>query len=184
MTNAELAILSLIREKPRHGYEVEQVIEERGMREWTEVGFSSIYYVLKKLESAGMVTGRLQQPAGRGLARKVYEVTDAGRAAWHKATLEALSRPQRPNMPFQLGLANLPGLSLEESLTAVRQYQERLSEQRDEVCGRFEAERATMPRHVKAMFALSLALMEAELAWIGQFIDDFREGEDPVSVCE
>jgi DNA-binding PadR family transcriptional regulator len=48
MTNAELAILSLVVEKPRHGYQIEQVIEERGMREWTEVGFSSIYYLLKK----------------------------------------------------------------------------------------------------------------------------------------
>jgi hypothetical protein len=37
-----LAILSLAVEKPRHGYEMEQVIEGRGMREWTEVGFSSI----------------------------------------------------------------------------------------------------------------------------------------------
>jgi DNA-binding PadR family transcriptional regulator len=43
MTNAELAILSLVAEQPRHGYEIEQVIEEREMREWTEIGFSSIY---------------------------------------------------------------------------------------------------------------------------------------------
>ena len=50
MTNAEFAILSLIVEQPRHGYEIEQVIEERGMRNWTEVGFSSIYYILNKLE--------------------------------------------------------------------------------------------------------------------------------------
>ena len=45
MTNAELAILSLIAEQPRHGYQIDQVIQERGMREWTEVGFSSIYYL-------------------------------------------------------------------------------------------------------------------------------------------
>ena len=44
MTNAELAVLSLVVEAPRHGYEIEQAIAERGMREWTEIGFSSIYY--------------------------------------------------------------------------------------------------------------------------------------------
>ncbi|MGD8625667.1 MAG: helix-turn-helix transcriptional regulator, partial [Anaerolineae bacterium] len=48
MTNAELAILTLVAEAPHHGYEIEQIIQERGMREWTEVGFSSIYYLLKK----------------------------------------------------------------------------------------------------------------------------------------
>ena len=52
MTNAELAILSLVVEQPRHGYEIERVIGERGMREWTEVGFSTIYSLLKKLEGA------------------------------------------------------------------------------------------------------------------------------------
>ena len=39
MTHAEFAILSLIAEAPRHGYEIEQTIEQRGMRDWTEIGF-------------------------------------------------------------------------------------------------------------------------------------------------
>ena len=61
MTNAELAILSLIAQQPCHGYEIEQIIEERGMREWTEVGFSSIYYLLKKMG----VSRRLQKMGAR-----------------------------------------------------------------------------------------------------------------------
>jgi hypothetical protein len=59
MTNAELAILGLIVERPRHGYEIEKVIEERGMREWTEVAFSSIYYILRKLEKKNLIHSRL-----------------------------------------------------------------------------------------------------------------------------
>ena len=62
MTNAELAILSLIAEQPRHGYDIEQIIEARGMRDWTEIGFSSIYYLLNKLEKAGLIESQLQQP--------------------------------------------------------------------------------------------------------------------------
>ena len=79
MTNAELAILSLVAEGPCHGYQIEHVIQERGMREWTELGFSSIYYLLKKLEAKGLVAGGLEE-AERGPARKVYTLTDAGRA--------------------------------------------------------------------------------------------------------
>ena len=71
MTNAELAILSLIAEQPRHGYDIEQVIEARGMREWTEIGFSSIYYLLKKLEKDGLIESQLEQQEGKGPARKV-----------------------------------------------------------------------------------------------------------------
>ena len=46
LTPAELTLLGLLAEKPRHGYELEEVIIARGMRDWTEIGFSSIYYLL------------------------------------------------------------------------------------------------------------------------------------------
>ncbi|MBN1315338.1 MAG: helix-turn-helix transcriptional regulator, partial [Anaerolineales bacterium] len=71
MTNAELAILSLIAEQPLHGYEIEQIIKKRGMRNWTEIGFSSIYYLLRKLEREGLISSRLEN-VGRGPARKVF----------------------------------------------------------------------------------------------------------------
>ena len=45
LTDSELLLLGLVAEMPRHGYELEQVIEQRGMREWTQIGFSSIYFV-------------------------------------------------------------------------------------------------------------------------------------------
>ena len=177
MTNAKLAILSLVVEQPRHGYEIEQVIEQRGMRECADVGFSSIYYILKKLENAGLIDGRLEQQAGRGPARKVYAVTETGRAAWHAATVEALSTPQRPNMLLQLGLVNLPGLTRGERVTAMRHYRDRLAQQRDHVRTRYQQEGQTPPLHVKAMFDHSLTLMEAELAWVEQFLDELSSGQ-------
>ena len=54
-TNAEFALMSLLAEGPLHGYAVEQLVEQRGMRHWTEIGFSSIYFLLKKLEARGLV---------------------------------------------------------------------------------------------------------------------------------
>ncbi|MAC39111.1 MAG: PadR family transcriptional regulator, partial [Oceanicaulis sp.] len=69
LTDAELLLLGLVSEMPRHGYELEQVIETRGMREWTQVGFSSIYFVLGKLEKAGLVAAG--RPRG-AKARKTF----------------------------------------------------------------------------------------------------------------
>ena len=111
MTNAELAILSLIVEKSRHGYEIEQVIEAREMRNWTEVGFSSIYYILNKLEKKGLVEGQLEKPIGRGPARKVYHITADGLDTYHKSTLEAISTPIPPYSAFLLGLSWLKMIS-------------------------------------------------------------------------
>ena len=78
MTDAELTILSLIAESPRYGYEIQQLIDERGLREWLTIGFSSVYYILNKLENQKMLTGKFRQEA-RGPARKIYEITEAGR---------------------------------------------------------------------------------------------------------
>jgi len=175
MTNAELAVLSLIAEQPRHGYEIEHVIEERGMRDWTEVGFSSIYYLLKKLEKAGLIEGRIEQAAGRGPARKVYHITPAGQAAWQDATLDALSVPRRCYTPFQLGLANLPGISHDGALSALGQYRDGLAERREYVRARWARGDGQFPVYVDAMFDLSLTMIEAELKWVEGFIEQLEE---------
>ncbi len=174
-TNAELAILTLLAEQPRHGYEIEAVIEERGMREWTEIGFSSIYYVLKKLEKAGWVQGRLAQ-AGRGPARKVYEITPAGRDELRAAVLDALSVPRRCYLALQLGLANLASVPPDEALAALCQYRDALAERLAGVQARWEAQRP-LPYFVEAMFGHSSALIEAELLWIRGFIKKMEAGD-------
>jgi DNA-binding PadR family transcriptional regulator len=174
MTNAELAILSLIAEQPRHGYQIEQVIEARGMREWTEVGFSSIYYLLRKLEQDGLVEGQIERQAGRGPARKVYDITPSGEEALRAAVLDALSVPHPCRLPLQLGLANLPRLSHVEALTALRQYVDSLAARLEHVEATRESQQP-LPYFVDAMFSHSITLIEAELKWITQFIAQLRD---------
>lgn len=120
ISNAELALLSLLMEQPRHAYQIEQVIEERAMRDWTEIGFSSIYRILSKLEKVGLVVGQMQPPEGRGPARKVYHLTPAGEKAWREAAIENLANPERKYSSFLLGLDNLCALQSEEALEAIK----------------------------------------------------------------
>jgi DNA-binding PadR family transcriptional regulator len=173
MTNAELAILSLIAEQPRHGYEIEQVIEERGMREWTEIGFSSIYYLLKKLERKGLIEGQLEE-AERGPARKVYRATQAGEEARRAGVLDALSVPHRPYPPLQLGLANLPAIPPAEAVAALHQYRDALATQLDHVEARWESQRP-LPYFVDAMFDHSVTMIQAEMKWIKEFTERMEE---------
>jgi DNA-binding PadR family transcriptional regulator len=168
MTNAELAILSLIAEHPRHGYQIDQVIQERGMREWTEVGFSSIYYLLKKLEGQGLIEGRLRE-AGRGPARKEYTATSAGARALQAAVLDALSEPRRCYPSLQLGLANLPSIPPAEAMAALRRYGDALAARRDHVQERWQSQRP-VPYFVDAMFHHSLTLIDAEITWVEDFV--------------
>ena len=168
MTNAELAILSLIAEQPRHGYEIEQVIEERGMREWTEIGFSSIYYLLKKLQREGLVESELSE-TDRGPARKVFRITEAGEKARHAALLEVLSVPQPRQAGLAVGLSNLPGVAPDEALAALRSYRHALHAQLASVQHKWESQRP-VPYFVDALFGYSTTMLQAELEWVGGFI--------------
>jgi DNA-binding PadR family transcriptional regulator len=177
MTHTELAILSLLVEKARHGYEIELVFVERGLREWADIGFSSIYYILRKLEKEGLVAARFEEGEGRGPARKVYQVTPAGLDAWHEATLGVLSRPRRQPSPLQLGLANLFALPYEEAISALHAYQEAQQAERERVAARREGQRPLHP-YVAAMFDHALALLDAELGWLGDFIRQLEAMHD------
>jgi DNA-binding PadR family transcriptional regulator len=173
MTNAELAILSLVAEQPRYGYQIEQVIEERGMREWTEIGFSSIYFLLKKLEKEGLVEGRLEE-AHRGPARRVYRPTPEGWEAYRAGVIEALSVPKRQYLPIQLGLANLPGIPAGEAISALNRYRE-ITDDRLEYVQAQRYRQWPLPYFVEAMFNHSLALLRAELWWCERFIKQLQE---------
>ncbi len=176
MTNAELAILSLIAEQPRHGYDIEQVIEARGMREWTEIGFSSIYYLLNKLEKVDLVEGLLQQAQGKGPARKVYSITQQGWQTLIEGALAALSEPQRGSSPFLLGLSNYPILSRPQLLEALNIYMARLDQRVEHIMQRAEAQRP-LPPFVQAMFDYSQSMLAAEKQWIQTFIQEVEAGD-------
>ena len=178
LTNTELALLSLVMEREMHGYEMERLIEERGMRNWTQVGFSSIYFVLRKLAKAGLVTSRLEPAPGRGPARRVYAPTDRGRAAYAENLQRALSEPERPYPLFLQGLAGLPSLAPTEVAACLTRYVAGLEARRCEIDA---ADDPGVPFHVAAMFSHARCLIEAERAWVLRFRDRLRslaEGEE------
>jgi len=66
-------ILKLLRDKPRHGYEVMKELEER-MHGCYSPSPGTVYPTLQWLEDGGLVVAREVE------GKKVYEITDTGRA--------------------------------------------------------------------------------------------------------
>ena len=170
MNNSDLAILGLILERPRHGYQIEQVIEERNMRDWTEIGFSSIYYILGRLEKQGYISSRLEQSEGKGPARKVYRISRSGRQAWRQATIAALSTPKGGDLSFLLGMVGLPAIPMDEAIPALLSYQERVAERRDRVASRWREVGEDLPIALDGLFEYSVHMAQAEIDWIERFI--------------
>lgn len=75
--SAELMILALLEARPRHGYEISQVIEERSDGE-VRFKVASLYPLLYRLERRGWVVGTWVEKAGQR-RRRYYRLTRAGR---------------------------------------------------------------------------------------------------------
>lgn len=167
MTNAELTILSLVAESPRHGYAVEQLIEDRGMREWTEVGFSSIYYLLKKLQARGLVKSQPGKET-RGPARTIFSATAQGRQELRTGVIRALSTPGTSPAQFMFGLANLPAVAVSDAAQALTTHRDNLMNRIDRLRAR-RHQQGPLPKHVAALFDYSETLIQTEAAWIDQY---------------
>src|SRR5262249_49101937 len=75
--SAGLLILSLIEHRPRHGYEISKLIEERSQGK-LRFNVASFYALLYRLEKRGLIQGRWVEKAGQR-RRRYYRLTPQGR---------------------------------------------------------------------------------------------------------
>jgi DNA-binding PadR family transcriptional regulator len=172
LTPAELTLLGLLVERPRHGYELEEVITARGLREWTEIGFSSIYYLLGKLRDRGLVEEVGEPTARRGKARRVFGPTADGRRACARAAEAAVAELRPVFPPVLVGLANEPAIPPDRLRAALDRRADAVAAKIAELRATAAAARPHAPRFARAIFDYSLAQLEAEQRWLSAYRAD------------
>jgi PadR family transcriptional regulator PadR len=75
--SAELMILALVDARPRHGYEISQIIEQRSEGA-VRFKVASLYPLLYRLERRGWVVGQWVEKEGQR-RRRYYRLTREGR---------------------------------------------------------------------------------------------------------
>lgn len=75
--SAELVVLALLEDVPRHGYEVARLIAEQS-EGVLQFHVASLYPLLYRLERRGWIEGRWVEKAGQR-RRRYYRLTPAGR---------------------------------------------------------------------------------------------------------
>lgn len=162
LTPAELTILGLLEEQPRHGYELEQVIEERGIRQWTALGFSSIYYVLDKLAKRKLI--ETIGPATSGKARATFRVTPTGHKLGAAESLASLATLTPLRASVLVGIANSPALHTDAIAAALSSRAADLESQLSGI-RQARASQQPLPFAASAIFDYSEAMLEADAKW-------------------
>src|SRR5437763_14134648 len=90
LTTPDRVLLSLLAERPMHGYQANAELERREIRDWAAISRPQVYYSLEKLARTGWLR-RLEtdQPAA-GPERDTFETTAKGR----EAPADALEREE------------------------------------------------------------------------------------------
>lgn len=166
LTASETVLLGLVSEKPRHGYQIEALIEERGLREWTEIGFSSIYYLLRRLQEAKLISPTEEEGArqARTKTRRTFEITDEGRRCLQEALLHMIGAPHRVHPNVLIGMANWPSLDPKDGLVAL---EKRAAVLRAEIARLEKIRAAQQPllSFVDVLFDHALGQLASDLAW-------------------
>ena len=99
--SAELLVLALVEERPRHGYEISKLIEARSGGALS-FHVASLYPMLYRLERRGWVEGRWVEKAGQR-RRRYYKLTSEGR--------KVLVRQRSLWRQFMVALDRVAGIS-------------------------------------------------------------------------
>jgi DNA-binding PadR family transcriptional regulator len=90
LTTPDLVLLSLLAERPMHGYQANLELERREIRDWAGISRPQVYYSLDKLARAGLIRATDSMEPAAGPDRSVFETTIKGR----RALAEALERKE------------------------------------------------------------------------------------------
>lgn len=105
LTTPDLVLLSLLAERPMHGYQANAELERREWRDWVDISRPQLYYSMEKLARTGMIAvADTDEPSG-GPDRRVFATTAKGRAALASALEREDWSVQRDRPAFLTWLA-------------------------------------------------------------------------------
>ncbi len=165
----ELAILGLLRDRPRHGYELRRQLADYGF--WS-VSFGSLYPALRRLERKGLIA-----VAGTSGRRKSYEIMPAGEEAFIEL-MDDWSNDGDDEKAFNLRLAFFRYLEPEARLGVLErrraQLVERLADGRASLRRTAARTKERMDRYTLSLIEHGVATAEADIAWLDELIETER----------
>lgn len=126
LTNTELILLKFIRQKPSYAYEIERMIEERGIRNWVKIGGATVYQVLDRLSKKGILQVSLEKE-GNMPQRKRYSLTPAGEELCQISERKLLGSVETYYFDLTVGLSCRFFLSEEEFRLNIRKRLDQLN---------------------------------------------------------
>jgi len=171
LTTPDLVLLSLLAERPMHGYQANLELERREIRDWANLSRPQVYYSLEKLAQAGLIHSTDSEAPVAGPERSTYETTVKGRAALANALEQEGWTVQRDRPPFLTWMAlswqARPGI-FEKQLEGRRAFLEKEIAREQETLASILKEVGHPYHEAVWMVSLMIEQFETEQKWLAR----------------
>lgn len=169
----ELLLLGLLSGSAMHGYQLNEVIEER-LPLLSTIKPSTAYSRLDRLASDGLVESTAER-VGRRPERKVYALTEAGRERFLELLRENLRSADLAPQTGDLGVLFQRALPHEEVATLLAARRDATARRRPHVKEMFDLHPLGSPGRLIAEHTLTH--LDAEIGWLDAVLERGLEGE-------
>ena len=169
-------VLSLLRERSMHPYEMQRLIRERHKDDLLALKRGSLYHAIERLERAGRIESVETSREGKRPERTTYRITEAGLDELLDWLREMLSRPSNDPNEFLAAVAHvahLPPMEVANCLEA------RSTMLEAEIAALETVQRTLTPKIGRVVLLevdLSRHRKQTELDWVCTLIHDLRSG--------
>lgn len=165
MSIQSLIILGILKEGPKHGYEIKKIIKkELGI--FTSLENKSIYYPLKMMERKGLIKKKTIRERGR-LERQIYSLTSSGNREFLKLAMAALLSEKRPFIDIDIPLYFLPYLEKKKVFAHLRLKKRFLEKVKGWLSSNLK-ERDKFSPHQRLLLKHHLNLLNAEDSFVSE----------------
>ncbi|QYR21607.1 PadR family transcriptional regulator [Paenibacillus sp. sptzw28] len=178
LSNVEFMLLQVITEcNQASGYDINKLIDQRGYREWANIGTTSIYAGLKKLNDKGLIESEDSgEKFGKGPMPIRFTMTEVGMTTLRNEIIAGLSSSRERDNRFDLGLAAIPLLEKGEAIGALRKRLDFLGDVLINIRQNYESQGGVrLPLYIRALFLHPMSLIESEQAFVANLINELLE---------
>jgi DNA-binding PadR family transcriptional regulator len=178
LTTPDLVLLSLLAERPMHGYQANAELERREIRDWAGISRPQVYYSLEKLARVGMIRSLETGEQAAGPERSSFETTAKGRAALADALEREEWTRQRDRPPFLTWVAlswqARPGVFQEQILRRQKFLKQEVAREQETLRSIFEE--VGHPYHEAVwMVSLMIEQFKTELRWLKRVAREMKK---------
>jgi DNA-binding PadR family transcriptional regulator len=177
LTTPDLVLLSLLAERPMHGYEANLELERRQIRDWAGISRPQVYYSLEKLEGMGLIRATKSDEPTAGPERSIFMTAARGCDALADSLEREEWAEQRERPPFLTWIAlswqARPGV-FEKQLRRRQNFLERELAREEATLRGIRQEVGHKFHEAVWMVSLVMEQFRTELRWLGKLSREIK----------